>query len=427
MLGVLQAWTESLGHEARVRTCGEEGFDIGTDADVVAISVYTFMAPAAYRIAKKLRAGGRVVVLGGPHFHGPRTIDEARPHCDVVVETICRRQWEALLSDIAVGSIRPGTERARHVADENHEFEFPDNMHETYARIERRRFPLLMASLGCPFRCEFCNPFRPGKYELRDTDVVCRELASIKGRYAAFCDATFGLNKKHTIELMRKIAPLGKHLFVQTALGLLDDSELLDALAMGGVGWLSVGIESLTTPQKKHGKNSVDGFTDALKRIIDAVNDRGMLMQGNFICGIDGETEECFDHIYEFYRTSNLNGIIVDIMAPYPNTRLFEKLESEGRIIDYDGEHYDFHHVVYRPQNMSIERLVEKYTQLYLGITSYGFLLKKNMHILGMAGITAGWPMMVWNMMHHFEARRKDASLRASGVCDTLLPSMARS
>lgn len=407
MMSVLKAWTISLGYDARVIACSEDGVDMNTDADVIAFSVYTFMAPAIYRISDILRKKGKVVILGGPHFHGSATLEEGKSHGDVVVQSIHRGQWEAVLRDIEREKIRSFHARPAVVRDREHRFRFPENMHEVSGDVNKGRFSLIMTSLGCPYGCEFCNPFMKGKYFLRDSEDIHRELAAVESPYAVICDATFGMNKKYTIELMKKIAPLGKLMFAQTTLHFLDDAELLDSFMEGGVRWVSVGIESLSLPQRKHGKNSFTRDLDRLKRILGSAAERGLLIQGNFMCGLDGETAECFDLINDFYRKSDLNSIIVDVIAPYPTTELFRRWNGEGRIFDFNWEHYDYHHVVYRPSHMTVEQLIDGIVALNRDVNSVPMMVKKNLHVLGKVGPKVGWPTSLWNIFNHMGAKKK--------------------
>lgn len=411
MMSVLKAWTVSLGHEARVTACGEDGVDLDTDADAVAFSVYTFMAPAVYRISDILRKKGKAVVLGGPHFHGDVTLAEGMAHGDVIAQSIHRGQWESILRDIGEGKIRPFQDPPVVVRDREHLFRFPDNLHEVSGDVNRGRFSLVMTSLGCPHGCEFCNPFMQGKYFLRGMDDIYRELAAVKSPYAVICDATFGMNRTYTIELMKKIAPLGKLMFAQTTLHYLDDAELLDAFMEGGVRWVSVGIESLSLPQKKHGKNRFSRDLDRLRRILADVAGRGLLIQGNFVCGLDGETAECFDLIRNFYRRSDLNSIIVDVIAPYPTTELYRKWNAQGRIFDFNWEHYDYHHVVYRPTHMTVEQLIDGIVDLNRDVNSVPMLARKNLHVLGKVGPRVGWPTSMWNIFNHLGAKQKKREL----------------
>ncbi len=127
VLNVLKLWTESLDWEIRIFTCKEDQVDLSTDADVVGISVYTQTAPASYRICDGLRKKDKIVILGGPHFRGPATYEEAAPHCDVLVHSICEEQWKTLLGDIAEGKILPNQERTRYIVDEEKSFRYPNN------------------------------------------------------------------------------------------------------------------------------------------------------------------------------------------------------------------------------------------------------------------------------------------------------------
>ena len=221
---------------------------------------------------------------------------------------------------------------------------------------------------------------------------------------------------------MRKIAPLGKYLFIETSLNVLHDRELLDALAMGGAKWLAVGIESVTMPIKKHGKNRACDDIGSLHRIIDAITERGIMVQANFICGMDGDTEESFDRIYRFFRDSSASTTFIDIILPHPTTPLFGRLDREGRIIDYDWDHYDYHHLVFRPLGMTAERLIAGYTQLFREMSSASMIARKGLQAIGISGLK-GITAAALNLAHNAEARKKEralnaqlAGMRASGM-----------
>jgi radical SAM superfamily enzyme YgiQ (UPF0313 family) len=407
MIDILKVWTKSLGYELRYDRSDEAGVDIDTDADVVAFRAYTHMAPVAYRLGDALKQKGKVVIFGGPHFHTQRTIEEAKPHCNFVVESICFEQWQGLLDDIRKGNILPESREAIHVVDYENKFCFPDNLYEAYAEMKWPHMPLLMSTLGCPYRCEYCNPFLPGKYVLRDIETVYKELSHTNNKLTGFCDATFGLNKKHSIDLMKAIAPLNKYLFVETTMGMLDDEAFLDALALGGTKWLAIGIETLSLPQQKHGRNKVGSNADTIHRIFNNITDRGIMIQANFICGLDCDYPDSFERIYDFYRKSSAGLIYIDVMVPFPTTALYARLEKEGRILDTNWEHYNFHNVVYQPRNMTVDQLIDGYTQLSRELLSSGMLFKKAMQSFNIAGI-AGLGMTAWNVALHFDTKKKE-------------------
>jgi radical SAM superfamily enzyme YgiQ (UPF0313 family) len=65
------------------------------------------------------------------------------------------------------------------------------------------------------------------------------------------------------------------------------------------------------------------------------------------------------------------------ILTPYPGTKLYEKLDKQGRIIDRQWGHYNTAHVVYSPARMTKEQLYEGYIGLYRDFYSYKNILKR--------------------------------------------------
>ncbi len=423
IVDVLKVWAQSSGWEARVCVCKESRVDIDTDADVVALSVFTQTAPAAYRLSVKLRQRGKIVILGGPHFRGSHNSEGLR-HCDVLVYSICRQQWTDLLEAVERGEIRAGGARkALTVVDREDRFRYPDNFYSTFDSQSWWQVPSIPTSLGCPYDCPFCNPFMQGAYRLRPIQTVHDELARVpRRRPVFFADATFGLNKRYTTALMKAIAPLERSLLVESTLTRLQDQQLLDALAEGGVKWLTVGIESLNSNLNKLGPGSV---RESVSRLLDRAHERGIVIEGNFICGLDSDGPEVFDEIYEFHQNSSLDLIIVDVLTPYPNTRLFDQLQSAGRIIDTNWEHYDYQHLVFRPRRMSANQLIDGYTQLYKSLYSPSMIGRKLKAAYSMAGFGPQvLGMITYDAWSYYDAWRKEkafarnrAALRASAEC----------
>lgn len=410
VLDALKLWAEANGWKACVSVCRESRLKISIEADVVGISVYTQTAPAAYRLADKFRSKGKVVVLGGPHFRGPATYNEAAPHCDVIVNSICEEQWKVVLDDIAAGRISPGSQKPRCINDTEGRFRYPGNFYESAKSLKWYQFPSIPTSIGCPYACSFCSPYLPGRYLLRDIKTIYNEASHIAGKIIFLCDATFGLNKKFTIELMNVLAPLKMNICVETTLARLKDKEIVDAMALGGVKWIIVGIESPSLKLKKHGSLELEASS---RRIIDNVHRRGLFIQGNFICGLDSDGPESFDQIYQLYRKLNLDSIMLDILTPYPNTELYDHLERQGRIIDRNWEHYDYSHVVYRPLRMTADQLIDGYLQLYQMTFKTRFVLHDVLRIYRDNGLNRASAVVIANKLYFkFDGLKKEKILR---------------
>lgn len=406
---VLKVWAESIGCEVRVSVCKEAGVNLSTDADVVAISVYTQTAPAAYRLSEKLRRRGKVVILGGPHFRGSNH-QEAFSRCDVIAESICEEQWKSLLHDFEIGKIAPNREKALYIKDKEGRFHYPNNLYESFKNHKWYQISTIPTSIGCPYNCEYCSPYLQGKYILRDIQTVYNEITHIRGKLVFICDATFGLNKKYTIELMNTIASLEKHIVIETTLSRLLDKDILNALADGGVKWIVAGIETLSTKLTKHGSCDSEG---ALKQVIDNAHERGMVVHGNFLVGLDWDGLDCFDRIYKYYENSNLDMIVIGVVTPYPNTELYHRLQNEGRIIDTNWEHYDGRHIVFRPRNMTVDQLINGYIQLHHSVNKVRFLYDRARQAYTNNGITSQSIAMIgYNLLKKFEVSTKAKALR---------------
>jgi hypothetical protein len=79
-----------------------------------------------------------------------------------------------------------------------------------------------------------------------------------------------------------------------------------------------------------------------------------------FVFGSDNDTVETIRETVDFALEARIDSVQFLILTPLPGTPLFEKLESEGRLITKDWELYDGHHVVFQPAKMSVEQLQEE-------------------------------------------------------------------
>jgi radical SAM superfamily enzyme YgiQ (UPF0313 family) len=411
VLDTLKTWAESAGWQARAFVCKESAVDITSGASVVGFSVYTQTANATYRVAEKLRAAGKIVILGGPHFRGPQTFAEAVPYCDVLVSSICERQWKTVLGAISNGKIVPNMQRPVLVIDKENRFKYSSLSCQSYSDKKWFQFPCIPTSLGCPYACEFCSPFMPGEYVMRDVETIYNEVAHAHGRYMWLCDATFGLNKRHTKELMKAIAPLKKRICVETTIARVQDLELIPHLASGGVRWITLGVETPTAKLKKQGSGNM---VANLRNIIRCAHDNGIIVQGNFMCGLDSDGLDVFDRIYDCYQKSRIDSAMVNILVPYPNTVLGKRMVAEGRITDTNWEHYDNRHVVYLPKQMTAEQLVNGYVQLTHNIYNVKQVMLDSLAVLKNKG---AWSTIAigHKMSFLYDHLRKERALR-SGV-----------
>jgi len=189
-------------------------------------------------------------------------------------------------------------------------------------------FVALYTSRGCPALCTFClwpQTHSGHRWRLRSADDVAAEV-----RYAIqafpglkeifFDDDTFNYQKARTIELCKKLKPLGVTWSCTSRV--TTDYETLKAMKDAGCRLLIVGYES-GDPQIL--KNIKKGATvEMALRFTQNCKKLGLKVHGDFIVGLPGESRESLRRTIEFAKRLDCETIQVSIAHPYPGTEFYE-------------------------------------------------------------------------------------------------------
>ena len=75
--------------------------------------------------------------------------------------------------------------------------------------------------------------------------------------------------------------------------------------------------------------------------------------------GFDSDTSGIFPETLDFLEETGVQNATFNILTPYPGTRLFKRLDAEGRILTRDWRKYNGRtDVVFRPKQMSVDELL---------------------------------------------------------------------
>ncbi|HSB17579.1 MAG TPA: hopanoid biosynthesis associated radical SAM protein HpnJ, partial [Bryobacteraceae bacterium] len=209
--------------------------------------------------------------------------------------------------------------------------------------ITRYNVPFLLhpylafyTSRGCPAMCTFClwpQTHSGHRWRLRSADNVANEV-----RYAIenfpglkevfFDDDTFNYQKARTIELCRKLKPLN---FTWSCTSrVTTDYETLKAMKEAGCRLMIVGYES-GDPQIL--KNIKKGATvDMARRFTENCKKLGLLVHGDFIVGLPGETRQTLRNTIDFAKRLDVETIQVSIAHPYPGTEFYDYVKKNNLI-----------------------------------------------------------------------------------------------
>jgi radical SAM superfamily enzyme YgiQ (UPF0313 family) len=212
----------------------------------------------------------------------------------------------------------------------------------------------LYTTRGCPAQCTFClwpQTLSGHAWRKRSTDDVAAEMKWAKENFPQvkeffFDDDTFNIQKARTIELCEKLKPLG--ITWSCTSRVTTDYETLKAMREAGCRLLIVGFES-GDPQIL--KNIKKGAT--VERARDFARDchkLGLLVHGDFILGLPGETKESIRNTINFAKTLDCETIQVSIAHAFPGTEFYEYAAKNGFITNArmeDGGGHQMAHIEY--------------------------------------------------------------------------------
>jgi len=300
--------------------------------DLVGITAFTSQASRAYDVAGSFRARGVRVVMGG--IHATMCLEEALRHVDCVVTGEAEGVWAAVLEDARQGRLQT-TYHGKHVDLA----EVPPARHDLldtgYA------FGSIQTTRGCPLSCSFCSvsAFNGTLYRHRPIANVIEELKSIREKWVLVVDdnliGTSGSHMARAKDLFRAMiqADLDKNWICQVTINMADDEELLDLAARAGCRGVFIGFESPTAQGLAEvGKKFNLLKNRDFKRSVQRIHRHNILVAGSFIMGLDSDEPGIGRRIASAARSYGVDVLNALFLTPLPGTRLWDKLDAQGRI-----------------------------------------------------------------------------------------------
>lgn len=366
-------------HEIRVFDENIEEIDYTWKADLVGITARTMFANRAYAISENFRARGIKTVLGG--IHPSMCPEDALLHCDSVVIGEAEETWHAVLQDAEDGHLKR-LYKAEKFADLK-AAPIPDR-----SSLSKKRYLLdiVQTTKGCPFDCEFCSvhAFDGQRIRSKTVEQVIQEIQGINSSHARykkktsifFADDNIIANKAFARKLFTALQPYNINWMCQASINISREADLLELMRNSGCGAIFMGLESISEENlamMHKGINQRYEYMDAIRKI----QSYGILVHSSFILGYDFDSQSTFDELINFIQETNLLMPLINILTPFPGTRLFKRLEEEGRILDRDWSKYGTQHVVFMPARMSPDDLLQGYRKVVKSVYSFDSILTK--------------------------------------------------
>jgi len=344
-------------------------------ADLVGISVLTGTARRAYALADHFRARGVPVVLGG--IHATLRPDEAVRFADSVVVGMAERTWPVVIRDLREGRLRPRYE------DRTEPGPYVEGVPTPRWELQRRSGYMVpytvQTTRGCYHACDFCTvPAVWKRFQRRPVADVVRDIRAVPAKRFCISDVSPFDDLDYAKELLRAMIPLKKKWGGLATTRIAKDPELFDLLVKSGCNFLLIGFESVNQAALSgiyKGFNRSDQYDELVRQLHRA----HVVVQGCFVFGFDHDTTDVFRATVERVNQLRIDIPRYSIYTPYPGTRLFARLEEEGRLLSRDWADYDTMHVVYRPKQMSPVELYEGFRWAYRETFRFGSILRRTL------------------------------------------------
>ncbi len=341
-------------------------------ADIVMVSAMIVQRESLEDVVRLCRKLGKKVVVGGPYVS---TSSERLPDADHIFIGEAETTLPEFINDLELGIARK-----IYKADERpslHNTPVPD-----FSLIDMKHYSAMniQYSRGCPFNCEFCDIIEIyGRVpRTKSNQQMLTELDRLKAtgwRGLVFIvDDNFIGNKKNVRLFMPDLIEWSRKndypfsFITEASVNLAEDDALLEMMETAGFRRVFLGIEtpveeSLKEAQK--GQNTRRDLLDSVKKI----QSYGMEVMAGFIVGFDHDPEDIFELQMKFIRESGIPLAMVGLLTALPDTQLWRRLETEGRLIEMSSGNNTDCSLNFVPK-MNPARLVEGYKNILRNIYS---------------------------------------------------------
>ena len=326
--------------------------------DLVAISVETYTARRAYQIASEYRRRGVPVVMGG--FHATLVPEEVADYAEAVVIGEAEGIWPRVIDDARHGKVekfyqQPSRPSLRGLKPNRTIFQ------------GKRYLPigLVEAGRGCHFTCDFCavQTVFDQTQTRRPTDEIIAELELMKTqrkKLIFFVDDNITSNMSQAKEFFRALIPLKIRWVSQASINAAHDEELLDLLVRSGCEGLLIGFESLNPENLRAMAKGFNRMKGGYEQALTNLRRYGIKLYVTFIFGYDQDNFHSFSETVAFAKHHRFFIGAFNHLTPFPGTPLYQRLESEGRLL-YNAwwldDSYGYNKIPFQPARMSPEEL----------------------------------------------------------------------
>jgi len=347
------------------------------DADHVFMGSMLAQEQGLLQLAVEVKKAGKILIVGGTAITPQSPLMEIADH-------LVENEAEGIIDELLQG-LSKGTARKYYKGGSNlpEQFFQPD-----YAAINMQNYVhmAVQISRGCPEKCEFCDiPSRFGKaYRVtpwKNTEKSFRQMKELGWTGQVFVvDDNFIGNPRKALEVLKNLHKIGENIdyhhpkYTELTLRLADDKPIMEELRYwfrktnfinGFYGVETPNTAALLETDKRQNLRGDKSLVEKL-RFISEQTGAGVMM--GMIYGFDHDTHETVEEFITFVNKSNAPIVMAGLLNALPCTKLMEKLQTQGRIIQASSGNNSDGIINFIPYNFSVQQAEQNYLLILDGI-----------------------------------------------------------
>lgn len=209
---------------------------------------------------------------------------------------------------------------------------------DSYFSMSKKKQFVLTLSRGCPFNCPYCNAvlYYGMNERRRNTKDIINFINEHDYEYYKFFAPNFTLNEKMAMELCNALISNGKQIkwSCTTRPDLLQNEDLIKAMAKSGCYKIAIGIESIMSEDLKNINKRYD--ENLILQGIELLKKYNIEYKALIMFGVPNQTKESIKYTLDFLKK---NGLKVRPTAYTPFYEMNQNMTAE-QISRYDKRTY---------------------------------------------------------------------------------------
>ena len=378
---------------------------------IVLAGVQTNQFPRAADLAKKFRAGGLQVLIGGFHVSGalalsPVITPEIQELLDAgvtVVKGEVEDTWGDILRDADAGQLRMMYDFMGRMPDLARK-PIPMISGKYLKKFIASNYGTIDCSRGCPFSCSFCTIInvQGKKMRARSAETIVNTLRdnyhARKLCFYFFTDDNFARNTNwrevfQGLAELRELENIPVQFMMQVDTQSHKIPDFIPLAARAGCTQVFIGMESIN-PQNLKAAGKHQNNSGEYKNLISAWHDVKIVTHVAYIFGFPFDTPKSLrEDVRRLQEELHVEQASFFMLTPIPGSRDHAGMVARGEDMYPDINDYDSFHEVIRHPNFAPGELEMSYREAWKNFYSFGYMKE----VLSRAN-----PESYWNILSNF-------------------------